>query len=175
MPSARGTLEWKPLADMASAVTPAVAQAGAQVEGLLCAPIDASLSDTAAFCEAYDVALEAAANCVIVEGRRGERITRAAVLVRGTDRADINKTVRKHLDVRKVSFAASDLTEDLTGMVSGGITPIGLPADWPVLVDEAVAAGDEVVIGAGLRGAKLLISGASLAALPAAEVLDLKA
>ena len=29
---------------------------------------------------------------------------------------------------------------ELTGMEYGGITPIGLPAGWPVLVDAAVAA-----------------------------------
>lgn len=51
--------------------------------------------------------------------------------------------------------------------------PVGLPADWPILVDERVAAAEAVVIGGGVRGAKLLVPGAELAALPGAEVLDL--
>ena len=58
-------------------------------------------------------------------------------------------------------------------MQQGGITPIGLPADWPVLVDAAVVDAGPVVIGAGIRGAKLLVDGAALAELPGAEVLDL--
>ena len=43
--------------------------------------------------------------------------------------------VRKHLGVRKISFAPMDDAVALTGMEYGGITPIGLPAGWPVLVD----------------------------------------
>ena len=49
----------------------------------------------------------------------------------------------------------------------------GLPEDWLILVDDAVAAAGPVVIGAGVRGAKLLVDGAALAALPNAEVLSL--
>ena len=81
--------------------------------------------------------------------------------------------VRKHLGVRKISFADQALAEELTGMQQGGITPIGLPADWPILVDEAVVAAGPVVIGAGIRGAKLLVDGSTLAHLPTAEVLHL--
>ena len=64
----------------------------------------------------------------------------AACLVLATDRADVNKTVRKHLDVRKISFAAMDDAVAQTGMEYGGITPVGLPVDWPILVDAAVIA-----------------------------------
>ena len=56
-------------------------------------------------------------------------------------------------------------------MEYGGITPVGLPADWPVLVDEAVAKTGSVVIGSGIRGSKLRLPGPLLAALPAAQVL----
>jgi len=139
----------------------------------LVASIDADLADTAAFCEAYDVALEASANCVVVAGRRGDITRYAAVMVRAIDRADINNVVRRRLDVRKISFAPHEDAVRLTGMEFGGITPIGLPADWPILVDASVAELDEAVIGSGLRGSKLLVSGATLAALPGAEVLDL--
>lgn len=143
--------------------------------GLDCfvAPIDPTLADTAAFCAAYEVSLEVSANCVVVEGRRGDTVTLAACLVRATDRADVNKTVRKHLDVRKLSFAAMDAAVSLTGMEYGGITPIGLPVGWPVLVDSAVAAGDWLIIGSGIRGSKIAVLGTTLAALPGATVLDL--
>jgi hypothetical protein len=57
-------------------------------------------------------------------------------------------------------------------MAFGGITPVGLPRDWPVLVDPAVEAADFVVIGSGTRGSKLAVAGSVLAALPSAEVLD---
>ena len=51
-------------------------------------------------------------------------------MVLATDRADVNRVVRKHLGVRKISFADQALAE-LTGMQQGGITPIGLPGGWP--------------------------------------------
>ena len=113
------------------------------------------------------------ANCVVVEGRRGDVTRMAAVMVLATGRADVNKTVRKHLDVRKISFAATETATSLTQMEFGGITPIGLPGDWPILVDRAVADAGLVVVGSGIRGSKIAIDGAALAALPNAEVLGL--
>jgi prolyl-tRNA editing enzyme YbaK/EbsC (Cys-tRNA(Pro) deacylase) len=89
-----------------------------------------------------------------------------------TTRADVNGVVRKRLDVRSVSFAPMDEAVELTGMEYGGITPLGLPADWPILVDAAVAASSGVVIGAGIRGAKLFVPGHVLASLPGAEVIE---
>lgn len=172
-PSARGTLAWSPAAEQVALLADPVANALAAAPGALVSPIDATLADTAAFCAAYDVALQASANCVVVAGRRGADIRYAAVLVRATDRADINNVVRRRLDVRKISFAPHDDAVALTGMEFGGITPIGLPQGWPILVDSAVAALDEAVIGSGLRRSKLLVSGATLAGLPGAEVLDL--
>lgn len=45
---------------------------------------------------------------------------------------------RRELDVRKASFAAVADAVAATGMEYGGITPVGLPGDWPVLVDAQV-------------------------------------
>lgn len=173
MPSARGTLTWLAATARPELLAPPVAAALELVPDAEVAEIDAGLADTASFCAAYDVAPEASANCVVVEGRRSEVTVLAAIIVLATDRADINRTVRKHLGVRKISFAGQDRAESLTGMQQGGITPVGLPADWPILVDEHVASAGLVVIGAGLRGAKLLLDGAHLAKLPGAEVIAL--
>ncbi len=166
-------MSWEPALEHPDLLAPPVAAAIANVPGARVARIDASLADTAAFCAAYDVAPQSSANCVVVEGRRGDVTTRAAVMVLATDRADVNRIVRKHLGVRKISFADPSVAEELTGMQQGGITPVGLPEDWPVLVDEAVVEAGPVVIGAGIRGAKLLVDGAALAALPGAAVLPL--
>jgi prolyl-tRNA editing enzyme YbaK/EbsC (Cys-tRNA(Pro) deacylase) len=173
MPSAEGNLTWVDASDRPDLVAPPVAQALPRVPRARVAQIDATLADTAAFCTAYDVAPEASANCVVVEARRGERTTFAAVMVLATDRADINGVVRRYLGARKISFADQARTEVLTGMQQGGITPVGLPPDWPILVDRGVAAAGAVVVGAGVRGAKLLLDGAALAELPNAEVIDL--
>lgn len=135
------------------------------------AAIDPDLADTASFCAAYDVALEASANCVVVLGKRGDVVRHAACVVLATTRADVNGLVRRHLDVRKASFGPREETVEATGMEYGGITPIGLPADWPALVDAAVLEVPLVVVGSGLRRSKLVLPGASLAELPGAHVL----
>jgi prolyl-tRNA editing enzyme YbaK/EbsC (Cys-tRNA(Pro) deacylase) len=134
--------------------------------------IDPELADTAAFCERYQVGLDVSANCVIVAGRRGEETRYAACVVLATTRADVNGVVRRLLDARKASFAPMDDAVALTGMEYGGITPPGLPASWPVLVDRAVTEAGDVVVGSGVRRSKLVLPGALLAELPAAEMID---
>jgi prolyl-tRNA editing enzyme YbaK/EbsC (Cys-tRNA(Pro) deacylase) len=133
--------------------------------------IDPDLADTAAFCEQYDIGLDVSANCVVVEARRAERTWHAACIVLASFRADVNGIVRKHLGARKVSFAPMDTAVTLTGMEYGGITPVGLPADWPLLVDVKVVEQQRVIIGSGMRGSKILAATSVLASLPNAEVL----
>lgn len=142
------------------------------VDQVLVASIDPGLADTAAFCEAYGIPLGESANCVIVAGRRGETVRYAACVVLATTRADVNGTVRRLLDVRKCSFAPMDEAVSLTGMEYGGITPIGLPDDWPILVDSRVVATPHVIIGSGVRHSKIAVAGPVLGALPGARVIE---
>jgi prolyl-tRNA editing enzyme YbaK/EbsC (Cys-tRNA(Pro) deacylase) len=135
------------------------------------AEIDPALADTAAFCEHYGVPPAQSANCVVVAARRGGEIRYAACMVAATTRADVNGLVRRHLDARKASFAPVEAVTAASGMEYGGITPVGLPEGWPVLVDEAVAKTATVVIGSGIRGSKLRLPGGLLAVLPGAQVL----
>lgn len=136
------------------------------------AEIDPSLADTAAFCEAYGAPLDGSANCVVVAGRRGADVRYAACLVLATTRADVNGIVRKRLDARKASFAPMADAVALSSMEYGGICPVGVPDGWPVLVDAAVAAAPEVVIGSGIRGSKLALPGELAARLPGAEIVE---
>ena len=148
------------------------AEAPVDADQVMVAPIDPKLADTAAFCEAYGVSLEVSANCVIVAGRRGEITRYAACIVLATTRADVNGVVRRHLDVRKCSFAPMDDAVRLSGMEYGGITPIGLPPEWAILVDSRVAASPHVIVGSGVRHSKIAIAGPALGALPGAEVIE---
>jgi prolyl-tRNA editing enzyme YbaK/EbsC (Cys-tRNA(Pro) deacylase) len=168
-----GSLTWLRAADRPELLGAPVAAALPSASGpVWVAEIDADLADTAAFTGAYDVPLEASANCVVVATRRAGQTALAACLVLATTRADVNGLVRRHLGARKASFAPQDVAVAETGMAYGGITPVGLPSGMPVLVDAAVAAAELVVIGSGTRGSKLAVPGAVLAALPGAEVLE---
>jgi prolyl-tRNA editing enzyme YbaK/EbsC (Cys-tRNA(Pro) deacylase) len=150
-----------------------VARAVPNVEGVEVAEIDPDLADTAAFCEKYGVTLDESANCVVVAAKRGGETRYAACMVLATMRVDVNGVVRRHLDARKASFAPMAEAVELTGMEYGGITPLGLPEEWPILVDTHVAEHPRVVIGSGVRRSKLAVSGAALAGLKRAEVLSL--
>jgi prolyl-tRNA editing enzyme YbaK/EbsC (Cys-tRNA(Pro) deacylase) len=144
--------------------------AGAEQVGV--AGIDPELSDTAAFGQAYDVPAFASANCVVIAGRRGGEERIAACVVLATTRADVNTVVKRRLDVRKCSFLPMERAVELTGMEYGGITPVGLPDGWPVLVDAAVLDQPLVVIGSGVRRSKLVLPPGLLVTLPHAEVVE---
>jgi prolyl-tRNA editing enzyme YbaK/EbsC (Cys-tRNA(Pro) deacylase) len=168
-----GTLDWQ--AATPELLAPAVAKAlgdWPSARDVLAAPIDPELADTAAFCERYGVTPEDSANCVVIAGRRGQTTSYAACVVLATTRADVNGVVRRRLDARKASFAPMDDAVAQTAMEYGGITPIGLPADWPVLIDAAVLQRPVVVIGSGLRRSKIALPSAALAELTAAEVIS---
>lgn len=144
-----------------------------KLANIMVAEIDSSLSDTEAFCRHYNIGMETSVNCVIVEARRGDNRQYAAVLIGGLDRADINNVVRRHLDARKISFAPREVAVELSNMEFGAINPIGLPADWPILIDRKLVDLKQGIIGSGVRSSKLLVSGQLLANLPGVEVLGL--
>ena len=133
--------------------------------------IDPALADTAAMTQAYSLPLTASANCVVVAGRRAGEERTAACVIRADTRADVNNLVKRMLDVRKASFLPMDRAVEETGMEYGGITPLGLPATWRVLVDASVARIEVAIIGSGVRRSKLLLPGAALAEMPRAELV----
>ncbi|GAA4336993.1 YbaK/EbsC family protein [Streptomyces venetus] len=142
-------------------------------EQILYVDTEPEWADTATFVEHYgrDL-LEQSANCVVVAGKRGGEATLAACVVLSTTRVDVNNAVRRQLGARKASFAPMDTATGETGMEYGGITPLGLPGDWPVLVDAAVADLPYVLVGSGRRRGKLLVPGKAFAELPGAVVLE---
>ena len=175
-----GTLKTEPARGRPDLLAPPVAaaldrwpaDAPVTVDEVLVASIDASLADTAAFCDAYEVGLDQSANCVVVAGKREGTIRYAAAVVLATTRADVNGLVRRHLGTRKASFAPMADAVGLTGMEYGSITPVGLPESWPILVDPRVVDTAHVIVGTGLRHSKLVLPGRALAALPGAEVIE---
>ncbi|MGW4498514.1 YbaK/EbsC family protein [Micromonospora sp. NPDC004336] len=175
-----GTLKTEPARARLDLLAPPVAAALGQwpadapvdADDVLVAPIDAELADTAAFCAAYEVGLDVSANCVVVAGKREGTVRYAACVVLATTRVDVNGVARRALDVRKASFAPMADAVELTGMEYGGITPIGLPEQWPILVDARVIATPHVIIGSGVRHSKIALPGPALGALPGARVVE---
>jgi len=126
--------------------------------------IDPAFADTAEFCARYGYGLDVSANCLLVASRDDEPVV-AACLVLATTRLDVNRTVRRLLGVRKLSFAPAELTLARTGMQLGGVTPFGLDPAIPLYLDARVMACDRVIVGGGSRSVKLLVAPAALTAI----------
>ncbi len=142
----------------------ALAAAAATGEPYEVVMIDPALADTAAFCEHYGYGLDVSANCLLVASRDDPPAV-AACLVLATTRLDVNRTVRKLMGMKKLSFAPAELTLERTGMQLGGVTPFGLDASIPLYVDARVMACERVIVGGGSRSVKLLVAPAALTAI----------
>ncbi len=158
--------------DLVAAPVAEALRAWAHADEVGLVEIDPGLADTAAMSEAYQVPMEASANCVVVSGKRAGEERVAACVVRADTRADVNNLVKRSLDVRKASFHPMDRAVEETGMEYGGITPFGLPAGWRLLVDARVPDIGLAVVGSGVRRSKLLLPGRLVVELPGAEVTE---
>ncbi len=90
----------------------------------------------------------------------------AAAFVTADTHADLNGVVKHTLEVSKVSFAPIDAAVEATGMESGGMSPIGLPDDWSLLVDQHVLSIPKLYLGSGIRPSKLVVDGSIFADIP---------
>jgi len=118
---------------------------------------DPELADTNIFCREYGINLEDSVNAIVVKTKTGE-LKYAACALLATTRLDINKTIRKKLGARKVSFANIEETAKLTAMNIGGVTPLTLPSTLPLWVDSKVMQRNSIVLGGGNRSSKIIVS-----------------
>ena len=132
---------------------------------------DPALADTAAFCAAYGFDPEDSANTIVVIGK-SDPPRFAACVTLAPYRLDVNRTVRDRLGTRKASFAAAEVTADLTGMQIGGVTVFGMPSDMPIWVDARVMTRERIVLGGGSRSWKVIATPEILRALPGVEVVE---
>ncbi|CAN7680417.1 YbaK/EbsC family protein [Paraburkholderia sp. SIMBA_054] len=130
-------------------------------------------SDTADFSARYGFPMEDCANTIVVKYKKdgGEHL--AAIVTLGSLRLDVNGAVKAALGAKRISFAQRELATEQSAMEFGGITAFGLPTNWRVLVDAGVMERGQVVMGAGIRKAKLLLAPSVLEQLDNVEVAQL--
>lgn len=133
--------------------------------------IDPAFADTAEFCEKYDFPLENSANTIIVASKKKPKTFTASV-VRATQRLDVNKTVKNLMDNGKVSFARSEETIELTGMMIGGVTALALPQELPVYVDPGLMNLDYIILGGGSRSLKIKVAPEIFNHMPTASIIE---
>ena len=132
---------------------------------------DPDYADTFPYCERYGVPLDDAANTILVASKRPKGKMTACVLL-ATTRLDVNHRVKQVMGVSRLSFASAELTREVTGMEIGGVNPFGLDGNLPLLIDAAVMERPEVLLGAGVRTAKIFAHPRLLALLPNASVVE---
>lgn len=157
-----GPHRWRAVTALEDRVLAAAAALDPGVEVLR---IDPAYADTVAFCERYGYRPEDSCNCIVVVAKTGER-RHAACLVQATRRLDLNRRSRELVGARKASFASEEDTREVTGMVPGGVTPVGLPPGLPLFVDEPIMRLDRIIVGGGGRALKLLIDPRAVASQP---------
>jgi prolyl-tRNA editing enzyme YbaK/EbsC (Cys-tRNA(Pro) deacylase) len=137
-------------------------------EVLECAP---ELADTAEFCAHYGIPAEEACNAILVVLKTTPR-RYVGCLVRADTKLDVNRKVAALTGVKRLSFASSEETAELTGMLIGGVSIAGLPADVPLYIDERVMEQSRIIIGGGNRHSKARVAPSELLKLPNAGVAD---
>ncbi|MBO04536.1 MAG: hypothetical protein CL731_05915 [Chloroflexi bacterium] len=133
--------------------------------------IDPDFADTAQFCEKYNVPLENSANTIIVASKKKPK-TYTASVVRATHRVDVNHVIKPMMDVGKISFARAEETAELTGMMIGGVTPLALPPELSIYVDDGLMKLDYIILGGGSRSIKIKISADIFNSVPNATIVE---
>ncbi len=133
--------------------------------------IDPQYGDTVDFCQQYAYDLLHSANTIIVASKRGPAAYCAGI-VRACDRLDVNKRVRGLMGVSRASFASSEETREVTGMMIGGVTALALPGGLPIYADVRLLEMDYIILGAGSRSGKLKMTPQELEKLPGLEFIE---
>lgn len=132
---------------------------------------DPDLADTADFCAHYGFTADQSANTLLVGSTKGDPVYACCVLLANC-RLDVNKTVRKKLGVRRLSFANPEITKQLTGMELGGVTPFALPDTLPLWIDSRVMQCEKIILGGGNRSSKVLMPPEGLLSVPNVEIVE---
>ena len=84
----------------------------------------------------------------------------------------MNKRVRALMGVSRASFASADETQEVTGMMIGGVTALALPEGSPIYADVRLLEMDYIILGAGSRSCKLKMAPRELEDLPGLDFIE---
>ena len=129
-------------------------------------------SDTQNFCDHYGFDIEDSCNAILIKAKKPEEFY-AMFCVLGSTRLDVNTKAKNAMGAKRVSFASREEAEQVTNQIYGGISPLGLPENLKIFIDENVMNREKLFIGAGNRVSKFFLPPELLIELTKAEVLDL--
>lgn len=65
--------------------------------------------------------------------------------------------LRQHLEVSRITTATAEQVLEITGYVSGAVSPFGLPTPMRILADQSILDLDIISLGAGIRNAGVIL------------------
>ena len=117
--------------------------------------IDPKYSDTKEFCEKYSINPENAINSLLITSKNA--IPKYVMtVIQATRRIDVNHKLKNLTGFKRLSFADSEKTKNITGMELGAVTPFGLQEmNISLYVDAPIMNLDYIILGGGVRSQKI--------------------
>ena len=94
------------------------------------------------------------------------------LLVTCGDKKVNSKLLAKEVGCKKIRFADSQIVQEMTGFLPGGVSPVGLLNALPVYVDQSLYEYDVVYAAAGTANSALPVSPERLQAITAARIIN---
>lgn len=142
------------------------------IDDVCAAEIDPQYAAGIDLCQHYGLDPKQAGNCLIISAKRAAIVRNAACVIPPGNRTDLGGLVRRFLNAREVSMMPREQAVAETQMEYGSITAVGLPNDWPVLIDHTLADASSLVTGSGVLHAKLRMPGRLLVMLTRGVVME---
>ncbi|MCB9140335.1 MAG: aminoacyl-tRNA deacylase [Caldilineaceae bacterium] len=149
--------------------------------------LDSKRIDYAVHTYDYDAGIHSAVEVAAAVGMPGEQVFKTLValadqpgrkpmlvVIPGPETLDL-KALAKVVGVKKAKMASHDQAEALTGLQTGGISPLALiNKGFDVYLDGRAQAFEEIAVSAGERGAQIVLPVRDLVKVTRARVVALE-
>lgn len=149
--------------------------------------LDSKRIDYAVHTYDYDAGIHSAVEVAAAVGMPGEQVFKTLValadqpgrkpmlvVIPGPETLDL-KALAKVVGVKKAKMASHDQAEALTGLQTGGISPLALVnKGFDVYLDGRAQAFEEIAVSAGERGAQIVLPVRDLVKVTRARVVALE-
>ncbi|MCB0045841.1 MAG: aminoacyl-tRNA deacylase [Caldilineaceae bacterium] len=149
--------------------------------------LDSKRIDYAVHTYDYDAGIHSAVEVAAAVGMSGEQVFKTLValadqpgrkpmlvVIPGPETLDL-KALAKVVGVKKAKMASHDQAEALTGLQTGGISPLALVnKGFDVYLDGRAQAFEEIAVSAGERGAQIVLPVRDLVKVTRARVVALE-
>ncbi len=132
-------------------------------------PLDEGEINAELVAELLEMAPEQIFKTLIV---RGDRTGPMLVLAPAGTEIDLRALARYSGD-KRVEMAPQREVWELTGYVRGAVTPLGIPHNYPVYIEETAMLWEQIGISAGAKGIELILAPGDLVRITSAQMADI--